>query len=112
MDIPQVKTKDNVSKGDMGQEYLASGKEVALRIWEEQRCDFSKATRRQYETVGYVVEGELQLNLDGQIATLRAGDSWLVPAGSMRSYRIVEPILAIEATCPPARFNDRDHPPD
>ncbi len=110
MDIPQVISKSNANRGEMGQQYLVTGKEVALRRWEETAGEMVHATSRGYETVGYVVQGVLELDLSGQIVQLREGDSWLVPAGAPHRYRIVEPIVAIEATCPPARFNDRDDP--
>ncbi len=110
MDIPQVKSKVNAETGEMGQEYLAAGKQVALRRWEEAKCDFGEPTCRKYETVGYVLSGVLELDMDGETALLKAGDSWLVPEKATHRYRIVEPIVAIEATSPPARFNDRDEP--
>ena len=110
MDIPQVTSNANAERGEMGQKYLATGTNVALRRWEEDACEFDESTIRDYETVGYVLKGVLQLDLDGEIATLRAGDSWLVPAGASHRYRVIESMIAIEATSPPARFNDRDEP--
>ncbi|MGB7327605.1 MAG: cupin domain-containing protein [Rubripirellula sp.] len=111
MDIPQITSKSDAKSGAMGQQYLATGKQVALRRWEEAPCDFSDPTCRDYETVGYMLEGVLKLDLDGETVTLRTGDSWLVPQGAQHRYRINERIIAIEATSPPARFNDRDEPP-
>ncbi len=111
MDIPQITSKSDADSGEMGQQYLATGKQVALRRWEEDPCDFSEPTSRDYETVGYVLSGVLELDLDGETVTLRSGDSWLVPQGAQHRYRIIEPMIAIEATSPPARFNDRDEPP-
>ncbi|TWU38817.1 Cupin domain protein [Novipirellula aureliae] len=111
MDIPQLTCKTDAEFGEMGQQYLAAGKQVALRRWQEDPCDFSPPTHRDYETVGFVLRGVLELDLDGETATLRAGDSWLVPQGAQHRYRIVEPMIAIEATSPPARFNERDEPP-
>ncbi len=110
MDIPQITSKKAADTGEMGQAYLATGKQVALRRWEEDVCDFGEPICRAYETVGYVLSGVLELDLDGQIAKISAGDSWLVPEGARHCYRIVEPIVAIEATSPPARFNERDEP--
>ncbi|WP_182869552.1 cupin domain-containing protein [Rhodopirellula sp. JC639] len=110
MDIPQIKPQRDAQTGAMGQEYLVSGKQVALRRWSEQPGDFSQLRRRDYEIVGFVLEGTLQVVLDGETATLHSGDSWLVPEGADHRYRVIEPVVAIEATCPPARFNDRDDP--
>jgi len=110
MDIPQVKSETLAQTGEMGQVYLATGKQVALRRWEESACEYGEPSCRDYETVGYVLSGILELDLDGESVTLKSGDSWLVPAGAIHRYRVVEPIVAIEATSPPARFNDRDEP--
>src|SRR5436309_2263922 len=45
-------------KGSMGQRYLASGIHVAMRLWEKEPAGEAKpARRRDYETVGYVIEG-------------------------------------------------------
>ncbi|KLU07347.1 transcriptional control [Rhodopirellula islandica] len=110
MDIPQITTGSDAEQGAMGQIYLATGKHVALRRWEESPGVFSKPTTRDYEAVGYLLEGALELELDGGTAQLSVGDSWLVPAGAIHRYRVLKPIVAIEATSPPARFGDRDKP--
>lgn len=96
--------------GPQGQRYLASGKQVAMRLWEEDPGTEKPATRREYETVGYVIEGEAELRLEDQKVTLAAGDSWVVPRGAEHSYRIVEPFRAVEATSPPAAAHGRDEP--
>ncbi|QDT05374.1 Cupin domain protein [Rubripirellula lacrimiformis] len=110
MDIPQVTSNADAQSGQMGQRYLASGKSVALRRWEMDACEFNHSVCREYETVGLVISGELALDLDGEIVHLHPGDSWLVPEGAPHRYRVVEPVVVIEATSPPARFNDRDEP--
>jgi quercetin dioxygenase-like cupin family protein len=51
------------------------------------------ATSRDYETVGYVISGRAKLDLEGQTLNLKAGDSWLVPAGTMHYYTVIEPVL-------------------
>jgi quercetin dioxygenase-like cupin family protein len=109
MDIPQITSEAGSVTGDMGQIYLATGKQVALRCWREHVGDFCDERSRDYETVGYVLSGVLDLDLEGQVAQLKAGDSWLVPEHAKHRYRIVEPLVAIEATSPPARFGDKDH---
>jgi len=110
MHVPQITSKEDAATGEMGQEYLATGKQVAMRRWEEDVCDFGDARSRDYETVGYVLEGGLELDLEGETAKLEPGDSWLVPAGAKHRYRITASLIAIEATSPPARFNDSDEP--
>jgi len=93
----------------MGQKYLASGVHISMRIWEELPAAPAKApTQRDYETVGYVIKGRAELQLEGQMVLLEPGDSWVVPKGSNHCYTILEPFTAVEATAPPAQVHGRD----
>jgi quercetin dioxygenase-like cupin family protein len=95
-------------QGEMGQKYLASGKAVSMRLWEEEPGDPKPETERRYETVGYVIAGRAELHLEGQTVLLEAGDSWVVPKGARHAYRIMESFTAVEATSPPAHVHGRD----
>jgi quercetin dioxygenase-like cupin family protein len=98
-------------RGEMGQKYLVAGKRVSMRLWvEEPGAKLKAPTTRDYETVGYVISGSARLDLEGQTLNLKAGDSWLVPAGAMHQYTIIEPFTAVEATAPPAEVHGRDAP--
>jgi quercetin dioxygenase-like cupin family protein len=97
--------------GDMGQKYLASGKFVSMRLWENQEPGEDKPeAARDYETVGYVLEGRAELHLEGQTIILQAGDSWVVPKGAHHTYKVLETFSAVEATSPPAEVHGRDQP--
>jgi quercetin dioxygenase-like cupin family protein len=86
-------------RGEMGQKYLVAGKRVSMRLWTDEPGGKLKGpTTRDYETVGYVISGRAKLDLEGQTLNLKAGDSWLVPAGARHQYTIIEPFTAIEAT--------------
>jgi quercetin dioxygenase-like cupin family protein len=99
-------------KGDMGQTYLVSGKRLSMRLWRTEPHGSDKGpSRRDYETVGYVLEGRAELQLEGQTIRLEPGDSWLVPAGAEHRYVAIEPFVAVEATAPPAQVHGRDQPP-
>jgi quercetin dioxygenase-like cupin family protein len=95
-------------RGAMGQKYLASGVHVAMRLWQKQPGEDKPQTQREYETVGYVIEGKAELLIEGQTVKLCPGDSWVVPRGSSHTYRILEPFTAVEATSPPAHAHGRD----
>src|SRR4026208_647293 len=96
-------------RGEMGQKYLVAGKHVSMRLWIDEPGGKLKAPpTRVYETVGYVISGSAKLDLEGQTLNLKAGDSWLVPAGASHQYTIIEPFTAIEATAPPAEVHGRD----
>lgn len=94
--------------GQMGQIYLASGKSVSMRLWNEPAGEPKPPTERPYETVGYVIKGRAELQIEGQMVLLEPGDSWVVPKGSSHSYTILEPLMAVEATSPPAQVHGRD----
>ncbi len=97
--------------GEMGQVYLVSGKRLSMRLWRSEPTTQEKPpSRRDYETVGYVIEGRAELELEGQLLTLEPGDSWLVPTGAEHRYTIVERFVAVEATAPPAQVHGRDAP--
>lgn len=108
MNIPHVINDDQATIGEMGQQYLACGKAVALRLWNEVAGEQCESCCRDYEIVGYLTKGKLDVTLGGETAHLGKGDSLLVPAGAHHQYRIVEDIVAIEATSPPARLGGKD----
>src|SRR5262245_65696453 len=86
-------------KGRMDQKYLASGVHVSLRLWENEAPSEAKPTsQREYETVGYVIKGRAELHLEGQKVLLEPGDSWVVPKGSIHTYKIMEPFTDVEDT--------------
>ncbi len=96
-------------RGAMGQKYLATGKKLGMRLWEEvQPGDADGPHTRPYETVGYVISGRAELHLEGQMVLLEPGNSWVVPDGATHSYKILEPFTAVEATAPPAHVHGRD----
>ena len=95
-------------RGEMGQKYLVAGKRVSMRLWmDEPGGKLKGPTSRDYETVGYVISGSANLDLEGQTLNLKAGDSgW--SAGARHEYTIIEPFTAVEATAPPAEVHGRD----
>lgn len=96
-------------KGQQGQKYLASGKTVSMRLWENEQPDEPKEpATREYETVGYVISGRAELHIEGQVILLETGNSWVVPKGASHTYKILESFTAVEATSPPAQVHGRD----
>jgi len=80
-----------------------------MRLWDvEPGHQKEDHARREYETVGYVIEGTAELEIEGQTIQLKAGDSWVVPKGAEHTYRIKEHFKAVEATAPPAYAHGRD----
>jgi hypothetical protein len=53
-------------RGAQGQIYLASGKSVAMRLWQESPREHDKnLSKRDYETAGYVISGHAELEIEG-----------------------------------------------
>jgi quercetin dioxygenase-like cupin family protein len=99
----------NSPEGRMGQRYLASGVSMGMRLWEnEMPNDQKPESRRDYETIGYVIKGKAELHIEGQMVLLEPGDSYVVPRGASHTYKILEPFSAVEVTHPPAHVHARD----
>jgi quercetin dioxygenase-like cupin family protein len=109
-DTSVTKVKSAFSpQGAMGQKYLASGVHVAMRLWEnEPPGERKQPSRREYETVGFVLAGRAELHVEGQTLILEKGDSWVVPRGAEHTYKVLETFSAVEATAPPAHAHARD----
>ena len=101
-------TTESAPHGAMGQKYLASGIHVAMRLWETEPGREKAPRSRDYETVGYVLEGTAELHIEGQMVRLEPGNSWVVPRGAEHTYVIQERFRAVEATSPPAHAHGRD----
>ena len=99
-----IVTRDQASKGEDGQLYLAKGERLALRMWDAEAPTNGKQPHASdYETVGYAVSGRAVLHMGGERHELAPGTSWCVPAGAEHHYEILETFTAVEATSPPAR---------
>lgn len=106
--VTKVHSADS-PKGPMGQKYLASGKSASMRLWEKEPPSAAKPpSRRDYETVGFVISGRADLHIEGQMVRLEPGDSWVVPKRAEHSYEILEEFTAVEATVPPAQVHGRE----
>ena len=95
-------------KGAAGQKYLACGKSMSMRLWENESAEKDQTdTKRDYETIGFVIKGKAELHLEGQMVLLNAGDSWVVPKGANHHYKVLDEFSAVESTSPPAELHDR-----
>jgi len=100
-------SSETAPEGDMGQRCLVSGKAIGMRLWQELPSHLQKPmTSRDYETVGYVIDGHAELELEGQTIRLDPGDSWLVPPDAKHRYVIRETFTAVEAVSPTAQPNN------
>jgi mannose-6-phosphate isomerase-like protein (cupin superfamily) len=99
-------------RGPQGEKYLASGLRVSMRLWEEEPDSGEREdVVRDYEVVGFVLEGRAELHTEDQLVKLGPGDCYVVPRGARHHYRVLERLRAVEATAPPAIAHGRDVPP-
>jgi quercetin dioxygenase-like cupin family protein len=53
------------------------------------------------DQVGYVISGELEMTIDGEVRICRAGDSYAIPGDVVHGARILADTLAIDVFSPP-----------
>ena len=109
-DTTVKKINSNYSpRGAMGQKYLANGVGLSMRLWENEKPgNHDELHARPYETVGFVISGRAELEVEGSTILLEPGDSWVVPEGANHRYTILEDFTAVEATHPVAEVHGRD----
>ena len=101
--MKKINAKD-AKKGAQGQKALSAGKNLSLRIWENESPSAKVETSvRDYEVVGYVISGKAELQIEGHNLPLHPGDSWTVPQGVKHAYKILEAFTAVEAISPAAK---------
>lgn len=101
----QEVAEGKLPKSDDVKEILASGENLGLRIWKNEKPGADKEPHTSsYETVGYVLKGKAELHIEGEVTELNEGDSYLVPEGTEHTYKIIETFTAVEATSPPAHL--------
>ena len=97
--------------GSHGEAQMIQGANMALREWNEGPNQQKGKNSSQgggdhasdYDTLGYVIDGQAELRSGDQSWLLTKGDSWFVPKGAMHRYVIEEGFRAVEVTSPPAR---------
>ena len=53
---------------------------------------------------GFVIEGRIELTIDGQAGTYRKGDTYVIPEGAVHSARIPDGCLAMDYFSDPGRY--------
>lgn len=75
---------------------------MSMRLWDEYPGEAKSKVARDYETVGFVLQGQASIEMEGETITVTAGDSWVIPKGATHRYTVLEHFRAVEATHPPA----------
>jgi mannose-6-phosphate isomerase-like protein (cupin superfamily) len=89
--------------GTHGEALGIANEAMALRVWNEGPVDKRDLHASDYETLGYVIDGEAILHSGDETLHLTTGDSWRIPKGVEHAYEIKNSFRAVEVTSPPAR---------
>ncbi|MBI5582613.1 MAG: cupin domain-containing protein [Deltaproteobacteria bacterium] len=57
---------------------------------------------------GVVLEGEMELTVEGRVRRYNRGDSYYIPAGATHSIRILSPLKALEIFDEPNRYRTKE----
>ena len=91
-----------VMKGEATGELLVSGEGTMLvRLLLKAGFDQDGHRHPDHESIGYVVEGEIEMSVGDRRYTLRAGDTWYHPKGVFHTARAVVDSEALEFHAPP-----------
>ncbi|OLV18136.1 cupin domain-containing protein [Deinococcus marmoris] len=96
-------SRDGTKHGQDGQHHLVAGQQGSMRLWHNEAPSDTEGKQphaNDYETLGYVISGKVELKLDGQTISLSEGDSYCVPKGVQHTYRVTETLTAVEVTTP------------
>jgi len=93
--------QDDTTFGEYGERHLVEGESSGMRLWqrEEPNDDKSESTH-DYEILGYVIQGRMDLIVNGETVSLAPGDSYYVPRGAPHTFRVTETLTAVEVTSP------------
>ncbi|WP_309570460.1 cupin domain-containing protein [Deinococcus sp.] len=94
-------SQSDTTHGEGGEHHLIQGQHSGMRLWHREEPSGAKPeTTNDYETLGYVIEGAVNLTVDGQTLPLKSGDSYCVPRGVSHTYHVTETLTAVEVTTP------------
>ena len=98
---PYKVSQSDTTHGTDGEHHLVKGQQSSMRLWHREEPNADKPERtHEYETLGYVIEGRVDLIVNGETISLQPGDSYHVPAGAPHTFRVTETLTAVEVTTP------------
>ncbi|GAA5514751.1 hypothetical protein Dcar01_03511 [Deinococcus carri] len=94
-------SRGSTTHGPEGEHHLVRGEGSSMRLWhrEEPNADKPMSTH-PYETLGYVIEGRVDLIVNDETVSLQPGDSYHVPRNTPHTFRITETLTAVEVNTP------------
>lgn len=98
-------TKQDVSRIEMLQgvhrRTMATTDEAMLCEFFLERDAVVPLHQHMNDQVGYVISGELEMTIGGQVRVCTAGESYAIPGGILHSARALTDVMAIDVFSPP-----------
>jgi quercetin dioxygenase-like cupin family protein len=99
-----------IQKHDLGQgvvmQVLGVGQNMNVLHWNMADRSEVKHHRHDEEQFGFVIRGELQLTIEGEVFSVKAGDGYFVPGGAWHSFIAIGDTEAIDVFSPIKRSYD------
>ncbi len=80
---------------------LAVSEKMMVTVWYLDKDAVVPHHYHPHEQVGYVVSGEIMIDIDSNSANLKSGDTYAIPGGSSHSVTVVSDSLVIDVFSPP-----------
>ena len=98
----RIVKRADATAGPRGEQLLAHGDAVALRVWEHEPAgEQAPEHANAYEYVAYVTAGALRVRIgDDEAQEVRTGDSYVVPADTPYAFEVLEAATVVEAVSP------------
>ena len=82
---------------------LAAGERMSVQHFRIEPGSVVGDHSHEHEQAGYLFSGSILFTVDGEEATVEAGDSYVIPADAVHSARTIgdEPAIGVELFSPP-----------
>lgn len=100
-----VNDNDKVPKVDIGQgillQVIGNGQHLNAIHWNLPDNSLIPAHSHSQEQFGYVIQGSLELEMNGQTFLIKKGDSYVIPPGEVHSFKAIGDTEVIDVFSPP-----------
>lgn len=80
---------------------LGSGEKLNAMHWSTAAGTVSPSHEHPEEQFGYVLKGSIEVTIDGETSTLKAGDCYFIPGNMPHHFRLIEDSEVIDIFSPP-----------
>jgi quercetin dioxygenase-like cupin family protein len=98
---------DKIEKHDLGggvvMQVLGVGDNMNVMHWDMEDGSIVEHHNHPEEQFGFVIKGELELTIEGEVFSVKAGDGYFVPASAWHSFVAIGETEAIDVFNPVKR---------